>query len=192
MLVTIVLLTGIIGLVIVYIRMINCSYDYFRRHHICGPSFQWFFGHFIDLWSTNSFSEQLKTWTDEYGSIYGLFLGRLPMYVVSNVDFLQEVYIKQFSLFQSRHLSILLRLQTGNKIHLFRAVNTRWRRQRHVLNPTFSAAKLKFMLPLVNECISTMMRKLSILADETNSREINIYTLYKRLTMDVICKYVVS
>jgi len=187
MLLTIVLLTCIICLITIYAWLMNKSYDYFKRHGISTPSYRFFFGHYRDLWSVASFSKQLENWTKKFGSIYGLFLGTTPMYVVSDADFLQEVYIKQFSAFQSRHLPIILRLQTGHKIHLFRASGAQWRRQRHVLNPTFSATKLKLMSPLVDGCIESMLKKL----DETradNSTEINIYTLYKRMTMDVICR----
>src|SRR5207248_5326264 len=117
-----------------------------------------------------------------------LFAGTRPMYVVSDVEFLQEIYIKQFSSFHSRFLPIILRLQTGHKVHLFGAVGARWRRQRHVINPTFSSAKLKLMSPLMNGCIQAMLNKVSEIAGDKNT-EINIYELYKRLTMDVICNY---
>jgi hypothetical protein len=39
--------------------------------------------------------------------------------------------------------------------------------------------------PLVNKCIESMIVKIN----EMNGSEFNIYSLYKRLTMDVICKY---
>jgi hypothetical protein len=59
-----------------------------------------------------------------------------------------------------------------------------WRRQRHVINPTFTTLKLKTMAPLMNRCIESMLVKVT----EMNDSQFNIYTLYKRLTMDVICE----
>jgi cytochrome P450 family 3 subfamily A len=109
------------------------------------------------------------------------------MYVVSDVDFLQEVYIKQFSSFHSHFLSNIFRIETNGKISLFLANGAKWRRQRHVINPTFSSAKLKLMSPLVNGCIEAMLDKVSQMVNNED-KEINIYELYKRLTMDVICK----
>lgn len=185
MLITLIL-ACITCLLAVYLYAINNSYDYFKRHHLSGPTFRFFFGHYKDLWETKSFSRQLEKWTKRYGSIFGLYLGTTPMYVVSDADFLQEVYIKQFSYFQSRHLPIVLRLQTGNRVHLFSAIGDRWRRQRHVLTPTFSTAKLKLMSSFVNECIQAMLKKLSETV-ENDTTEVNIYNLYKRMTMDVIC-----
>jgi thromboxane-A synthase len=126
-------------------------------------------------------------WTRQYGSIYGLFAGTRPMYVVSDVDFLQEVYIKQFSSFHSRAQPKIFCVESDGKFHLARATAARWRRQRHILNPTFSSAKLKLMSPLVNQCIEAMLNKASQMVDNQD-KEINIYELYQRLTMDVICK----
>ncbi|UJR34777.1 hypothetical protein I4U23_027556 [Adineta vaga] len=61
-----------------------------------------------------------------------------------------------------------------------------WRRHRHVLNPAFTISKLKMMSPLINGCISDLMKILSNHAE--NGEEFNIYLYYKRLTMDVICR----
>jgi cytochrome P450 len=187
MILTFALFTIVICLIIAYLWTVHNCYDYFKRHGIPGPPHRFFFGHYKDLWSAKSFSKQLQQWTCQYGSIYGLFAGTRPMYVVSDVDFLQEVYIKQFSSFHSRSLPKIFRIENDGKVHLFRASGARWRRQRHVINPTFSSAKLKLMSPLVNGCIEAMIDKVSQMTN-SEDKEINIYELYKRLTMDVICK----
>jgi cytochrome P450 len=184
---TIALFSIVFCLIISYLWTIKSRYNYFKRHGIPGPPHRFFFGHFKDLWSSKSFSKLIQQWTQQYGSIYGIFEGTRPMYVVSDVDFLQEVYIKQFSSFHSRALSKILRAQNDEKVNIFRATGARWRRQRHVINPTFSSMKLKLMSPLMNECIEAMLNKMSEIANNQTT-EINIYELYKRLTMDVICK----
>ena len=181
---TLILFSIIIGLILVYLWKVNQSYDYFKHRGISGPEPKFFFGHYQIFWSTKSFSQLIRQWTQKYGSIYGLFTGRTPTYVVSDVDFLEEVYIKQFSSFHSRDLPKVLQVQTDGNVHLFRSSGARWRRQRHVLNPTFSSAKLKLMSPLVKGSIEAMLNKIS----QSENQEINIYDLYKRLTMDVICR----
>jgi len=189
MVLTLILITSAIVLFTLYLWTINKRYNHFKHRNIPTPPHQFFYGHYKELWSTNAFSKQLQQWTRQYGSIYGLYEGTRPMYVVSDVDFLQEVYIKQFSSFHSRSMP---RLMQGNnnstKVHLFRATGAKWRRQRHVINPTFSTAKLKLMSPLVNRSIQSMLNKTSETTSNDN-QEINIYTLYKRMTMDVICKF---
>jgi cytochrome P450 family 13 len=187
MLLTAILLTTVACFVAAYLWIIKSRYDHFERRGIPGPLPSFFFGHYKTLWSTNAYSKQLQAWTRQFGSIYGLFEGTRPVYVVSDVEFLQQVYIRQFSSFDSRRVPFLIRIKNGNRVPLFGAEGSRWRRQRHVINPTFSAAKLKLMFPLANGCIEAMITKLSEMCEEKN-KEINIYELFKRMAMDVICK----
>ncbi|CAF1538550.1 unnamed protein product [Didymodactylos carnosus] len=185
MFVAILLLAAFVCLIVTYLWTLKSRYDYFVRRNIPGPSPKFFFGHYLTLWNVPFYSRQIQGWTRQYGNIYGLFEGTRPMYVVSDVDFLQEVFVKQFSSFHSRRRPFITRNMKGNRGHLFSAQADEWRRQRHVINPTFSAAKLKMMTPLVSECIEAMMKKVN----EINGDEFNIYALYKRLTLDVICEY---
>ncbi|CAF1153044.1 unnamed protein product [Rotaria sordida] len=69
---------------------------------------------------------------------------------------------------------------------IFFSSGSKWRRQRQVISPTFSASKLKMMSPLINGCINDFEKKLPIHAE--NGDEFNIYLYYKRMTMDVICR----
>lgn len=184
MLFTLILFTVVICLLVVYLWNLKSHHDYFKRHGIPGPSPTFLFGHFLTFWSTHTYSRQLEKWTKQYGSIYGLYEGSRPMYVASDVEFLQEVYIKQFTSFNARRVPFIMKQNLGQKSHLLAAHGATWRRQRHVINPTFSTAKLKLMTPLVNNCIENFMKKLK----ENKKEEFNIYGMYKRLTMDVICK----
>ncbi len=180
---TLILLTVVVCLVFSYLWNVKSQYDYFKRHGLSGPPSTFLFGHYLTFWSTRSYSRQLEKWTKQYGPIYGLFEGTRPLYVVSDVDFLQEVYIKQFGSFHSRRVPFIMRPIASQKVHMLAADGATWRRQRHVINPTFSTAKLKLMSPLVSQCIQSLMNKLA-----ENKDEFNIYEMYKRLTMDVICK----
>src|SRR5262245_57868616 len=104
MLLTIILLTTTVCLVAVYLWTLNSRYDYFKCRGIPGPPHRFFFGHCKTLWTTKRYSKLLQEWTRQFGSIYGLFEGTRPLYVVSDVDFLEEVFIKHFSSFHSRRV----------------------------------------------------------------------------------------
>ncbi len=178
------LLATCVCLLVSYLWILKSRYDYFVRRNIPGPPPRFFFGHYLTLWSVPSYPHQILEWTRQFGPIYGLFEGTRPMYVVSDLDFLQEVFIKQFSTFHSRRTNFFINILKGKQAHLFTAHGSQWRRQRHVINPTFTTLKLKTMIPLMNKCIESMIVKVN----EMNGSEFNIYTLYKRLTMDIICK----
>lgn len=182
---TTVLLLLVVALVLsLYLWKIKLSYSYFKDRSIPTPPFNFFFGHYKKIWSIKGISRQFQKWTSSYGSIYGLYEGTRPVYVVSNVEFLHEVFVKQFSCFHSRRLPFITRLSNGNFIHIFGADGNRWRRQRHVINPTFTHSKLKLMSSLVKNSIDIFMQKL----DKKEDEEFNIYEPIKQLTMDVICK----
>ncbi|CAF1102353.1 unnamed protein product [Adineta steineri] len=183
MFITLILFTCFVSLITVYFLTLKSRYSYFRVRSIPGPSPTFFFGHFRTIWSTKFYSRQLQEWTRKFGSIYGLFEGTRPLYIVSDVDFLQQVFVHQFSLFSSHRVSFLYQL--SKSVHLISAGPSRWRQQRHAINPAFSAAKLKLMAPLIDQCIESLMKKLFKMNNE--NKEFNIYELYQRLTMDVIC-----
>jgi hypothetical protein len=55
MLLTIILITAIVCLLALYLWTINNRYDYFKRRGIPVPPYRFFFGHYKELWSTQSF-----------------------------------------------------------------------------------------------------------------------------------------
>lgn len=48
----------------------------------------------------------LQKWTQKYGKVYGFYEGHLPILVTSDVDVIQEVFIKQFTNFSPRIVSL--------------------------------------------------------------------------------------
>ncbi len=187
MILTAILLVITACLVIGYVWMFKTRFDYFKRSGVPGPPPLFFFGHYLTLWSLPDLSEQLRRWTRQYGSVYGLFEGTRPMYVVSDADFLHEVFTKQFTAFNGRSLPFLMKTVKGHQVHMFGADGLTWRRQRHVINPAFSPAKLRLMSSLVSHCIQSLMNKVKSM--EKQGEQFDVYGLCRRLTMDVICKY---
>ncbi len=179
----IILLFVFSALLIYYLFLLRQRYQYFHQRGIPTPRSRFFFGHAKILWNVASYHRQLESWTKQYGKIYGIYEGTAPIFVVSDPDFLQEVFIKQFAVFSARKASLI----DGITPNVFTTNGSKWRRQRHLINPTFTAVKLKTMSPLINGCISDLMGKLPDHVE--NGDEFNIYLYYKRMTMDVICKY---
>ena len=55
---------------------------------------------------------------------------------------------------------------------VFHSVDDTWRRQRHTLTPTFSAAKLKVMAPFIRRCCSNLTEAIEIVAKEGKSLDV--------------------
>ncbi|CAF0806821.1 unnamed protein product [Didymodactylos carnosus] len=183
---TLILLSILICLCLTYILRIFTRYQYFKQRNIPTPPYEFFYGHLRAIWNVQSRSKLMQEWTRIYGKIYGIFEGTTPVYVVSDVDFLQDVFIKQFSNFYARRPTVAFNLSSSPNASVLDANGLKWKRQRSVINPTFSSLKLKQMSPLINDCVDQIMSKLA--EHYESKQEFNIYVLYKRLTMDVICR----
>ncbi|CAF1580202.1 unnamed protein product, partial [Adineta ricciae] len=182
-LITSILLALFIVVVVAYLWHIRKAYDFFIKLNIPGPPPTLFFGNFLDIIRSKRLSLSIHEWTKKYGRIYGYYEGHTPIIVVSDPDVLQDVFIKSFSNFHSRR-PFPLEGRHEKSIHLFSATGLRWKRQRFIINPTFSSSKLKQMTPLVHRSINVLMKKLS---DECKKGEpFDIYAYLKRFTMDTI------
>ena len=60
---------------------------------------------------------------------------------------------------------------------MLRAEREKWKRIRTTLTPAFSGLKMKQMVPLMNTCCDTLMRKLSKVADKEQSVDMYKYVL---------------
>lgn len=172
------------------VYLIYQRFCYFSNRSIPSPPISsMIYGHLSDLLAAKSYSEQLRQWTRQYGSVYGLFEGTRLVYVVSDIKFMEEIFITQFGRFYARRSSLVNRLLGQENVNVLSAnISQLWKRHRKILNPTFSGAKMRRLLPKVETCMDIFMDKLSL---TTDGQIINIYEIYKRLTMDVICKFLI-
>ncbi len=72
-----------------------------------------------------------------------MYEGHRPVLITSDLDVMQEVFIKQFNNFSARK-KLPLETDDSNPVKsLIRATKSRWKRMRVIMNPTFSSLKLK-------------------------------------------------
>ncbi|CAF2898042.1 unnamed protein product [Rotaria sp. Silwood2] len=177
------ILIAIFIVLVVYLWHIHRTYSYFIRLGIPGPPTTFFFGNFVDFFKTKRMSICIKEWTKKYGPVFGYFEGHTPILVVSDPNILQDMFIKAFSNFHS-HREYPFEEPNKKECYLFTAKGLRWKRQRFVINPTFSSAKLKQMSPLINRTIEAFMMKLT--EQYQIGEPFDIYVFLKRFTMDTI------
>jgi hypothetical protein len=185
MLTFILLLSIFVCLLAIYLIHIYRCYSFFKQRGISGPQPTFLLGNLADFVRTKRISISIQNWTKQFGRIYGYFEGHTPVLVVSDPDILHEIFIKHFSKFHSRRQFPLEDRRTTKGVHLFSATGDTWRRQRAIINPTFSSLKMKRMLPTIDDCIATLIIKLKECM-QTSSEGFDIYKLYKCLTMDLI------
>lgn len=180
---TSILIIILLMVIVAYLWHIRRIYNFFRQRNIHGPTPTLFFGNFTDLAKTKRLSISINQWTEKYGPIFGYFEGHTPILVVSDPDLLQHIFIKSFANFHCRR-AFPLENRYAKDVHIFSASGLRWKRQRIVINPTFSSAKLKQMTPIIHRSIDSFMNKMA--EEYKRNQPFDIYVYFKRFTMDTI------
>uniref|UniRef100_A0A3Q3KYB1 Thromboxane-A synthase n=1 Tax=Mastacembelus armatus TaxID=205130 RepID=A0A3Q3KYB1_9TELE len=117
-----------------------------------------------------------------HGRVCGYYLGRRPVVVVADPDMLRQVMVRDFSSFPNR---MTLRFATKPMTDcLILLRNERWKRVRSILTPSFSAAKMKEMVPLINTATDALMNTMNVYAE--SGEAFDIHRCFGCFTMDVI------
>ncbi|KAK2164743.1 hypothetical protein LSH36_59g01037 [Paralvinella palmiformis] len=158
----------------------------FKRMGIPGPEPHWLYGNLLDFSKTDKLARDVVIdWTKKYGKLYGYYEGPRPILVTSDPEFVKEVFIKHFSNFYGRRLLAFQapsEMKTGSIVI---AGGSRWKRLRAIINPTFSALKLKSMLPMMKEKVKLLEENL-LEASKNMKESVNVRPCFERLTLSVI------
>ncbi|XP_070208336.1 cytochrome P450 3A24-like [Littorina saxatilis] len=150
---------------------------------ISGPPPQPFFGNQRQLTTKGQFYALLE-WSKKYGRVYGIYVGRQPMIVVSDLDILKEVMVKDFGHFTDRFNQTEGVMSEVVKKGVFFAGGVDWKRIRNIITPTFSAGKLKMMEHFINRCSVDLTENLEAIARRGGKVDVKEY--FGAYTMDVI------
>lgn len=98
-----------------------------------------------------------------YGKIFTVCIGRLPALVIADPEVLRQILVKDFSSFRNRSEAANppRPLQCG----LMAARNEQWKRIRSILTPSYTSGKIKQMIPLMEDAVNVLMKKLEDAAD---------------------------
>ncbi|XP_038146923.1 thromboxane-A synthase [Cyprinodon tularosa] len=123
-------------------------------------------------------TELIKT----HGRVCGYYLGRRPVVVVADPDMLRSVMVRDFCSFPNRMQFKFATKPMTDCLLMLR--NEQWKRVRSILTPSFSAAKMKEMVPLINTAAEALMRNLQVHAD--SGEAFDLHRCFGCFTMDVI------
>ncbi|XP_064405639.1 cytochrome P450 3A24-like isoform X2 [Halichondria panicea] len=122
--------------------------------------------------------------TKEYGPVVGYYLGFMPFVTVTDVEILKHILVKDFDSFQDRpYTPVIIRAASAPQ-DLLDARGEEWKTARHTLSPSFSAAKMKAMVPLLQKSVESLGKIIDESADANQSVE--VYKLYGNFTMETI------
>lgn len=164
---------------------VKYKYEFWSRRKIpfIQPKFP--FGNIKGLGKTihtshlmNKFYTNLKA----KGDFGGIFMFLEPVVLVLNLDFLKNVFIKDFNYFTDRGL--FYNEKEPLSLNLLAIEGSRWKNLRAKLTPTFSSGKIKIMFPAIVEVAGQFRECLT--KTLSNNPEVEMKDLLGRFTTDVI------
>lgn len=99
----------------------------------------------------------------KYGRVYKMCIGRSPVIVVSDPEILKQILVKEFWKFPNR--PPFAKPNPPMDAGLFVARDERWKRIRKTLTPTFTATKLKQIVPIIESSSEKLTSKLQKFAE---------------------------
>ncbi|EDS38449.1 cytochrome P450 71D6 [Culex quinquefasciatus] len=142
------LITLLITLFFLSITFIKYKFSYWSRQNVpyIEPNFP--YGNFKDSGriSIADISAQQYNEMKSRGQFFGMFFFLQPMVMITNLDLIKTILIKDFNYFPDRGVYHNLRDDPLSG-HLFSIEGNKWRSLRTRLTPTFTSGKMRMMFP---------------------------------------------
>ena len=134
-----------------------------KKLNVPGPKPIPFLGNFFDLRKYDGLHLAFYEYVKKYGKVFSICLGGRQALVVADRDLVKQIMIKDFPNFRNRFQ--VLKMPHPMDKNLLDARDDTWKRIRSTLTPTFSAGKMKLMVPLIEKSCDTLAEKLGKFAD---------------------------
>jgi len=124
-----------------------------------GPKPWPYFGNLLEIARFGGLHRAFVEYGKKYGKVYKMYMGRSPIITVANTEIMKHILVKDFDKFQNR--PDVMRGNAPLDKGLFDARDEAWRKVRSILTPTFSALKLKELVPLIDDAVDVLLEKLA-------------------------------
>jgi cytochrome P450 len=150
--------------------------DDWRRYGVICPKLPW------DFFVGKDFRTLYFNLLNQYGDTVGINDNNRLTLVTTNFELLKQILVKDFNNFVDRHKQFLSNSPIARS--LFFASGTEWKRSRHIVSPTFSTGKLKYISKSVDKSATDLTDYLA------NSAKKNELVPIKELTGQYTCEII--
>ena len=154
----------ILGLLIfIYWQGVQRYYSILGSCPLPGPKPWPWVGNLPDVFKYGGMHKMMLNYFYKYGRVHKMCFGRTPVIVVSDPEIVKQILVKDFWKFPNRPQFIKPNppLSSG----LFFARDKTWKRIRNTLTPTFTAAKLKHIVPIIDGASDRLMEKMKTFSE---------------------------
>lgn len=117
------------------------------------PPAIFFFGNSLPMLQKNRADLDLE-WSKAYGPVYGFYNGMKPQLMVTDVELIKLILVKDFAHFVNRQkLNFYHEMWNEN---MFNVEGEQWRTLRAICSPAFTSGKLRGMHGLMEACITKL------------------------------------
>ena len=149
----------ILGLLIfIYWQGVQRYYSILGSSPLPGPKPWPWVGNLPDVFKYGGMHKMLLNNFYKYGRVYKLCIGRTPAIVVTDPEIIKQIMVKEFWKFPNR--PPFVRVNPPLDSGLFVTRDDKWKRIRNTLTPTFTAAKLKQIVPIIEEASNVLVKNM--------------------------------
>jgi len=156
------------SLAFIYWQGVQRYYSILGSSPLPGPKPWPWIGNLPDVFRYGGIHKMLLNYFYKYGRVHKMCIGRAPAIVVSDTEIIKQVMVKDFEKFTNRPPVIRPGPPLDSALGLAR--DEKWRRIRHTLTPTFTAAKLKQIVPIINGACNKLMTKMQNFSETGKSK----------------------
>lgn len=153
----------------------------FRRIGLPGPIPIPFLGEMLNVMFKGVYKNDTEL-VNKYGKVIGVYEGTAHSILVSDLDLLRNVLIRDSNIFINRRTIDHVSGPLDYGLTVLK--DEQWKNARSIVSPTFSTAKLKGMYSLMNDISDIFNKQLLVYADQQETFDIK--SLNEKYTLDNI------